>query len=101
MSSRIVNVRLDKDRLRKAKALRKKGIMLSELVRTAIDERYRRALAAREPRDVRAILARLDAEHPITARDLPLRRHDVHDRRQAAAAIKKRLDRRQGWPRRR
>ncbi len=94
MSSRLVNVRLDEERLRKAKALRKKGIALSDLVRTAIDERYERSLSSRGPRDVRAIFARLDAEYPITAKDLPPLKYDVHDRRQAAAAIRNRLDRR-------
>jgi len=96
MSSRLVNVRLDEERLRKAKALRQKGIALSDLIRTAIDERYEQALSSRRPRDVRAILARLDAEYPITAKDLRPLRYDVHDRRQAAAAIRKRLDRRRG-----
>jgi hypothetical protein len=96
MSSRLVNVRLDEERLRKAKALQRKGIILSDVVRTAIDERYDQALASREPRDVAAILARLDAEYPISAKDLPRRKYVVHDRRQAAQAIRKRLGRRQG-----
>lgn len=82
--------------MRKVKALREKGIALSDLVRTAIDERYERALSSREPRDVRAMFARLDAEYPITAKDLPPLKYDVHDRRQAAAALRKRLDRRRG-----
>ncbi len=96
MSSRLVNVRLDEERLRKAKALREKGIALSDLVRTAIDERYDEAFSSRGPRDVRAILARLDAEYPIAAKDLPPLEYDVHDRRQAAAAVRKRLGRRRG-----
>ena len=99
MSSRLVNVRLDEERLRKAKALREKGISLSDLFRTAIDEGYQKALSTREPRDVRAIFARLDAEYPITAKDLPPRKYDVHDRRKAAAAIRKHLDRGRGRPR--
>ena len=99
MSSRLVNVRLDEERLRKAKALREKGIALSDLIRTAIDERYEQDLASRGPRDVRAIFARLDAKYPITAKDLPPLKYDVHDRQQAAAAIRKRLDRRRGRPR--
>ncbi len=99
MSSRLVNVRLDEERLRKAKALREKGITLSDLIRTAIDERYEQALSSRGPRDVRAIFARLDAEFPITAKGLPPLRYDVHDRRQAATAVRKRLNRRRGRPR--
>jgi len=99
MSSRLVNVRLDEERLRKAKALREKGITLSDLVRTAIDDRYAQALSSGAPRDVRAIFARLDAEYPITAKDLRRPKYDVHDRRQAAAAVRKRLGRRRGRPR--
>ena len=93
MSSRLVNVRLDEERLRKAKVLREKGIALSDLVRTAIDRRYEEYLSSRMPRDVSAILTRLDAEYPIVAKVLPARRYDVHDRRQAAGAIRNRLER--------
>ena len=93
MGSRLVNVRIDEARLRKIQALRRKGIAISDVVRTAIDERYRQAFRSRGPRDVRALLERLDAEFPIDERELPPRRYDVHDRRQAAAAIRKRLSR--------
>ena len=101
VSSRLVNVRLDEDRLRKVNALRKQGIALSDLLRAAIDEGYERALARREPRDVRALFARLDAEYPILANDLPRPTYDVHDRHRAAAAIRRRLDRRRRKPRNR
>jgi hypothetical protein len=37
MSSRLVNVRLDEQRIRKTRKLRAGGIALSELVREAID----------------------------------------------------------------
>ena len=94
MSSHLVNVRIDEERLRKVKALRKRGIVLSALVRTAIDERYAQTLSCREPRDVQAIFARLDKEYPITLKDLPPLRYDVHDRREAAATIRKRLGKR-------
>ena len=40
MSSRLVNVRLDADRLRKAQTLRARGMALSDVVREAIDERF-------------------------------------------------------------
>jgi hypothetical protein len=91
MSSRLINVRLDEERLRKARALREKGILLSDLVRTAIDERYGHLVSSRKPRDVRAILERIDAAYPISEKDLPRRKYDVHDRKQAAAAIRRRL----------
>ena len=96
MSSHLVNVRLDEERMRKAKALRARGIALSDLVRSAIDERYKQDLSSRGPRDLRAIFTRLDAEYPITTKDLPPRKYDVHDRQQAAAAVRKRLYRRRG-----
>jgi hypothetical protein len=99
MSSRPVNVRLDEERLRKTKALREKGIALSELVRAAIDQAYEKAFSTRGPRNLQAILAHLDAEYPITARDFRPLEHDVHDRQQAAAAIQKRLARRRRRPR--
>jgi hypothetical protein len=94
MGSRLVNVRLDEARLRKIQALRRKGIAISDVVRAAIDERYHKAFHSRGPRDVRAIFERLDAEFPIGDKDLPARKYDVHDLRQAAAAIRKRLARR-------
>ena len=91
MGSRLVNVRLDEERLRRVRALREKGIALSDLVRSAIDERYEQAVALRGSRDVGQILTRLDAEYPLAAEDLAPRDYDVHDRRQAAAAIRERL----------
>lgn len=91
MSSRLFNVRLDEERLRRAKVLRENGITLSDVVRTAIDQRYEEFLSSCGPRDVSAILAKLDAEYPIAEDDLPPSRYDVHDRLQAADAIRKRL----------
>ena len=40
MSSRLVNVRLDAERLRKARKLRERGVRLSDVVREAIDKRF-------------------------------------------------------------
>lgn len=87
MVTRLLNVRLDEERLRKVRSLRERGVSLSDLVRAAIDERYEQTHAPLAARDVRAIFARLDAEHPLTEVTLPPRGYDVHDRRQAAAAI--------------
>ena len=53
MSARLINVRLDAGRLRKALALRKSGVALSDVVREAIDERFAR-LRGTSPRDVSA-----------------------------------------------
>ena len=38
----MVNVRLDETHVRKARKLRERGVILSELVRQAIDERFDR-----------------------------------------------------------
>ena len=73
MSSRFIKVRLDEERLRKVSALREKGVRLSDLVRTAIDERHEKNFPSRTSRDVRAILSRLDEEYPIPEHDLPSR----------------------------
>ena len=92
MSSRLINVRLDAERLRKALSLRKSGLALSDVVREAIDERYEKMRVA-SPIDVKALVQRMFDEHPDPA-DLPARDYDVHDRRAARAAIVRRLRRR-------
>jgi len=91
MSSRLVNVRLDEERVRKAKELREKGIALSDLVRTAIDERYEKLSASRKPLDVDAIMADLDAKYPLDKKDFPPQSYNIHDRKQLSAMIRKRL----------
>ena len=92
MAGRLVNVRLDEERLRKARALRARGVTLSDLVREAIDVRYGETARTRRPRDVRAMLDDILRRHPDPA-GLPPRDYDVRDRRQARAAILKRLRR--------
>lgn len=88
MSDKLVNVRLDAGRLRKALALRRSGVTLSDVVREAIDARY---ASLRGPsRDTEAIITRLLNDHPDPD-DLPPREYDVHDRRAARAAIRRRV----------
>jgi hypothetical protein len=89
MSSRLINVRLDEGRLRKALELRRQGVALSDVVREAIDERYAR-LQAPATRDAADIVRRLFEEHPDPA-GLPARDYDVHDRQAARRAIRQRL----------
>jgi hypothetical protein len=92
MSSRLVNVRLDPERLRKAQTLRQRGVALSDVVREAIDERFA-ALQSPESRgDVRAIVRRIFDEYPDPP-DLPRRGYDVRNRRAARAAILRKLRR--------
>ena len=88
MSSRLVNVRLDAERLRKARTLRKRGVALSDVVRQAIDERSSNLEA--EPPDIKTIIGRMFEKYPDPT-DLPPRRYDVHDRRAARGAILRRL----------
>jgi hypothetical protein len=93
MGSKLLNVRLDEARLRKARRLRERGIALSDVVREAIDARF----AALEPRltaqDVRGALARIADAFPDPP-DRPARTYDVHDRRASRDVITRRLTRR-------
>lgn len=85
MSSRLVNVRLDAERLRKAQTLRERGVALSDVVREAIDERFAGLRSESQP-DVRTIVQRIFEQFPDPP-DLPPRDYDVHNRRAARAAI--------------
>lgn len=93
MASRLVNVRLDEERLQKARTLREAGVALSDLVRQAIDERFEELRARREPDDVAAIMSRIFQRYPDPS-DLEGRMYDVHDRKQAREAILRKLRRR-------
>jgi hypothetical protein len=91
MNAKLVNVRLDEERLRKAKALRDSGIAISDLVREAIDQRYE-LLVRRKRRNVKTIMKGLFDQYPDPP-NLPPRDYDVHDRRQARKAIVRKLKR--------
>jgi hypothetical protein len=94
MSTRLINVRLDAERVRKARALRAQGVTLSDVVREAIDARYEKLEESARGRDARAIVKRILARFPDPP-DLPVRDYDVHDRRVARGAIRERLRKRQ------
>jgi len=66
MSSRLINVRLDPERLRKAQTLREHGVNLSDVVREAIDERFVQLRSVREP-DVKALIRRIFEQYPDPA----------------------------------
>jgi hypothetical protein len=85
MGSRLVNVRLDSERLRKAQTLRRRGVALSDVVREAIDKRFSE-LRSTSPFDVKAIVRRIFEQDPDPS-DLPPRDYDVHDRHAARQAI--------------
>src|SRR5262249_21193997 len=90
MSSRLVNVRLDANRLRKAQALRARGMTLSEVVREAIDERVSALRSSGSRPDVWTIVRPIFEQYPDPP-GLPRRDYDVHDRRAARAAILRKL----------
>jgi len=91
MSSRLVNVRLDADRLRKAQRLRERGVALSDVVREAIDERYSHVRSGSAP-DVKTIVRRIFEQYPDPA-GLPPRDYDVHDRLAARSAMLRKVRR--------
>ena len=92
MTARLVNVRLDPKRVRKAQMLREHGIALSDVLRQAIDERFEALRKRESDTDVAAVVRGILERHPDPA-DLPPRDYDVHDRRAARAAIRRRLKR--------
>ena len=92
MTSKLVNVRLDPERVRKARRLREDGVSLSDVVREAIDEQYAR-LGAQTGRDAARIVGRVFERFPDPP-GLPPRPYDVHDRRAARRAIQQRLRKR-------
>ena len=90
MSSRLVNVRLDAERLRKARTLRERGVALSGLVREAIDERFDKLSQVAKPRDVKAIMAHVFEQYPDPP-DLRPAAYNVHNRKEARQAILRKL----------
>ena len=93
MGSRVVNVRLDEERVRKARALRDQGFALSDVIREAIDERFEQLNRSRKARDIRRMIQRIFEQYPDPAELLP-RSYDPHDRNAARAATVSRLRRR-------
>jgi hypothetical protein len=92
MNAKLVNVRLDEERIRKAQILRDRGISLSDVMRQAIDERFAAISTIDFRPDVKGIVRGLFERHPDPP-GLPPRDYDVHDRRAARRAIQRRLQR--------
>lgn len=90
MTHRLVNVRLDPDRLEKARRLREDGLTLSDLVREAIDRRYEQLVGSRKRSNADAIMAGIYEEHPDPP-DLPPRDYDVHVADEARQAVRHKL----------
>jgi hypothetical protein len=92
MGSRLVNVRLDVERHRKAETLRAHGVTMSKVLRDAIDERFAAIVRSERRHDVRAIVTRLYERYPDPPGLRP-RRYDIHDRRAARRAVLRKLRR--------
>jgi hypothetical protein len=90
MTSRLVNVRLDAERLRKASWLRERGIALSDVLREAIDARYGEVVARNDGESAGTILTSILERFPDPP-DLPERTYDVHDAAAARRAVRTRL----------
>ena len=91
MASGLINVRLDAERLRKARKLRERGVRLSDVVREAIDERFLQLRT--EPRaDMKTLIRGIFEQYPDPP-GLPARNYDVHDRGATRRAIVRKLRR--------
>jgi hypothetical protein len=93
MASRLLNVRLDPDRLRKARRLRAAGVVLSDLVREAIDARFDAIGQPITARGVAAAIAGILERYPDPT-GLPASSYDVHVAAAARAAVLGQLARR-------
>jgi hypothetical protein len=89
MGSRLVNVRLDSERLRKAQTLRRRGVALSDVVREAIDKRFSE-LRSTSRVDAKAIVRRIFEQYPDSS-DVRPRDYNVHDRHAARMAVLRKL----------
>ncbi|HEX4685124.1 MAG TPA: hypothetical protein VH277_20570 [Gemmatimonadaceae bacterium] len=89
MKPRLVNVRLDADYARKAKRLQERGVILSDLVREAINARYSALTHGALP-GAKEVIARIFERYPDEADATP-RDYDVHSGPEARAAIRRRL----------
>ena len=92
MKRHLLNVRLDDNHARKARKLREGGVVLSELVRDVIDMEFARLEAVALPRDMKSVIDALFQRHPDPP-ELEPRDYDVHDRREARAAVQRKLTR--------
>jgi hypothetical protein len=93
MGSRLLNVRLDEDRLRKARTLRESGVALSDVVREAIDARFSALHRSMTARDATTVLERILDRYPDPV-DVAPRTYDVHKAGESRAAIRRAVKRR-------
>jgi len=91
MSSHLINVRLDSERLRRVRTLRERGVRLSDIVRQAIDDRFLQ-LRSESGADAKTLIRRMFEQFPDPP-GLPARGYNVHDRRAARQAILRQIRR--------
>lgn len=90
----LLNVKLKADDVRKVQALRREGVVISDVVRAAIDHEYQRRIVRRAARKTpSALVAAIYASLPDPA-DLEPRTTDVHVGRAARRAVRAALARR-------
>ena len=83
----LLNVKLKPDDVRMAQALRREGIIISDVVRDAIRAEYQQRIGQRASRRRASdIMADIYTMYPDPPR-LPPRRYDVHDARTARRTI--------------
>jgi hypothetical protein len=92
VASRLLNVRLDEERVRKVRMLRERGVALSDVVREAIDARFATLSRLESSSEIQAAVRRILERYPDPP-DLPPRGYNVHNRRAARAAIRRKLGR--------
>lgn len=87
MTTSLVNVRLNAEDTAKLRELKRRGLRISEIVRTAIRSEHAKAPRKRTAKEIKDILDAIHAKYPDPD-DLPPREFDPHDRRavQEAAA---------------
>ena len=93
MLGKLINVRLDEERLMKVRRLRADGIAISTIVREAIDQRFAERNRLGLERGAQAVIRETLEEFPPPP-DTGRRTYDVHDAKASRQAIRKRLKRR-------
>jgi post-segregation antitoxin (ccd killing protein) len=86
----LLNVRVDRQLLAKARQLRKDGVKISELVRQTIESAYARRPRKQKPQDVKAAIEAIYSKYPDPLDKKP-RGFDLRDRVAVREHIGKRI----------
>jgi hypothetical protein len=93
VATKLLNVRLDPEDVRRVAALRRKGVEVSALVRIAIRDEYRRLCGNGRKRNARQILQEIFELYPEPADRTPAD-CNIHDRHAFAESVANHLRRR-------